>query len=102
MFQTSVTASKRLRIKLKSCILMQLFEATCVRNLLIVKNLDLNLNLNFSGTRERRKIVLSVPYILTILSRSHKTLLQTSVTNIQNRKVANYFLDGVTVSGPTV
>ena len=40
MFQTSVTASKRLKIKLKSCILMQLFGATCVRNLLIVKNLE--------------------------------------------------------------
>ena len=39
VFQTSVTASKRLRIEPKSCI-MQLFEATCVRNLLIVKNLE--------------------------------------------------------------
>ena len=38
VFQTSATASKSLRIEPKSCILMQLFEATCVRNLLIVKN----------------------------------------------------------------
>ena len=55
-------------------------------------------------TRERRKIVLSVPYILKIMSCSlwpYKTMLQTSATNIQNRKVANYFLDGVVVSGPT-
>jgi len=45
-------------------------------------------------TRERRKIVLSVPYILKIMSRSlwpQETVLQTSATNIQNRKVANYF-----------
>ena len=40
VFQTSATASKRLRIEPKSCIHMQLFEATCVRNLLIVKNLE--------------------------------------------------------------
>ena len=50
--------------------------------------------------RERRKIVLSVPYILKIMSRSlwpHETVLQTSATNIQKRKVANYFWDGVVV-----
>ena len=40
VFQTSATASKTLRIEPKSCILLQLFEATCVRNLLIVKNLE--------------------------------------------------------------
>ena len=40
VFQTSATPSKRLRIEPKSCILMQFFEATCVRNLLIVKNLE--------------------------------------------------------------
>ena len=40
VFQTSATASKRLRIEPKSCILLQLFEATCVRNLLNVKNLE--------------------------------------------------------------
>ena len=28
------------KLDLKSCILMQLFEDTCVRNLLIVKNLE--------------------------------------------------------------
>ena len=53
--------------------------------------------------RERRKIVLSFPYIIKIISRllwPHGTVLQTSATNIQNRKVANYFLDGVVVSGP--
>ena len=52
---------------------------------------------------ERRKIVLSVPYILKIMSSSlwlHETVLQTSATNIQHRKVANYFLDGVVVWGP--
>ena len=52
--------------------------------------------------RKRRKIVLSVPYILKIMSRSlwpHGT--QTSATNIHNWKVANYFLDVVIVSGPT-
>ena len=37
VFQTSATASKRLRIEPKSCILMHLLEATCVKNLLIVK-----------------------------------------------------------------
>ena len=37
VFQTSATASKRLRIEPKSCKPMQLFEATCVKNLLIVK-----------------------------------------------------------------
>ena len=55
-------------------------------------------------TRERRKIVLSVPYILKIMSRLLwllETMLQTSATNIQNRRVANYFLDGVVVSGHT-
>ena len=40
MLQTSVTASKRFRTESKSCILTQLSEATCVRNLLIVKILD--------------------------------------------------------------
>ena len=43
--------------------------------------------------RERRKIVLSVPYILKIMSRSlwpHGTVLQTSATNIQNQKVADF------------
>ena len=54
--------------------------------------------------RRKKKDVLSVPYILKIMSRSlgpYETVLQTSATNIQNRKVANYFLDGVIVSGPT-
>ena len=39
--------------------------------------------------RERRKIVLSVPYILKMMSRSlwpHETMLQTSATNIQKSK----------------
>ena len=53
VFQTSATASKRLRIEPKSCILMQLFEAACVRNLLIVKNLE---HKNFkSGTTWKKK-----------------------------------------------
>ena len=54
--------------------------------------------------RERRKIVLSVLYILKIMLRLlslHETVLQTSVTNTQNRKVENYFSDGVVVLGPT-
>ena len=41
---------------------------------------------------ERRKIVLSVPYILKIVSCSlwpHETVLQTSATNIQHQKVAD-------------
>ena len=38
VLQTSVTASKRLRIRPKSCILLQLFEATCDRNMLTAKN----------------------------------------------------------------
>ena len=46
VFQTSATASKRLRIEPKSCIPMQLFEATCVRNLLIVKNKNKKTKLN--------------------------------------------------------
>ena len=54
--------------------------------------------------RERRKIALLVPYILKIMLRllgPHETVLQTSATNTQNRKVANYFSDVVVVSGPT-
>ena len=53
--------------------------------------------------RERRQIVLSFAYIFKIMLRllwPHETVLQTSATDIQNRKVANYFSDGV-VSGPT-
>ena len=68
VFQTSATASKRLRIQPKSCILLQSFEATCVRNLLIVKNLE-HEKISIVVPRERRKIVLSVPYILKIMSR---------------------------------
>ena len=37
VLQTSATASKRLRIGPKGCILLQHFETTCVRNVLIVK-----------------------------------------------------------------
>ena len=40
VLQTSATASKRLRIGPKGCILLQHFEATCVRNVLIVKYLE--------------------------------------------------------------
>ena len=40
MLQTSATVSKRFRIGPKSCILLQLFEAPCVRNSLIVKDLE--------------------------------------------------------------
>ena len=77
MFQTSTTASKRLRIETKSCTLMQLFEATCVRNLLIVKKKEEKKEKKNRARKisrvvpgERRKIVLSVPYILKIMSRS--------------------------------
>ena len=83
---------------------MQHFEAACVRKVLIVKHLEHAQNILRVVPRERRKIVLSVPYILKIMPRSlcpHETVLQTSATNIENRKVANYFLDGVVVSGPT-
>ena len=55
--------------------------------------------------RKRRQIVRSVPDILNIMSRllwPHGTVLQTSATNIQNQKVANFFSDGVVVSGPTL
>ena len=45
--------------------------------------------------RERRKIL----KIMSCSLWSHET--QTSATNIQNWKVANYFLDVVVVSGPT-
>ena len=37
VLQTSATASKRLRIWPEGCILLQHFETTCVRNVLIVK-----------------------------------------------------------------
>ena len=37
---TGVMASYNFKLDPKSCILRQLFEATCVRNLLIVKNLE--------------------------------------------------------------
>ena len=40
VLQTSATVSKRFRIGPKSCILLQLFEAPCVRNSLIVKDLE--------------------------------------------------------------
>ena len=69
VFQTSATASKRLRIEPKSCILMQLFEATYVRNLPIVKKSRAR-KISRVVPRERRKIVLAVPYILKIMSRS--------------------------------
>ena len=52
---------------------------------------------------EWKKIALSVPYVLKIMSRllwPHETVLQTSATNIQNQKVADVFSDGVVVSGP--
>ena len=81
---------------------MQLFEATCVRNLLIVKNLEHRKFQVWYHVKEES--VLSVPYILKIMSRllwPHETLLQTSVTNIQNQKVADVFSDGVIVSGHT-
>ena len=53
---------------------------------------------------ERKKIVLSVPYVLKIMSRllwSHETVLQISATNIQNQKVAAHFSDSAAVLGPT-
>ena len=81
---------------------MQLFEATCVRNLLIVKNLEHRKFQVWYHVKEES--VPSVPYILKIMSRllwPHGTVLQTSVTNIPNQKVADYFLDGGVVSGPT-
>ena len=103
MFQTSATASKRLRIEPKSCILMQHFEAACVRKVLIVKHLEHAQNILRVVPRERRKIVLSVPYILKIMSRSLST--RNRVANFCDKypksKIANYFLDGVFVSGPT-
>ena len=37
---TGVMVSLNFELNPKSCILLQLFEATCVRNLLIVKNLE--------------------------------------------------------------
>ena len=62
---TGVMASWNFKLNPKCCILMQLFEATCVRNLLIVKNLQHG---KFQVVpRERRKIVLSVPYILKLM-----------------------------------
>ena len=81
---------------------MQLFEATCVRNLLIVEILEHEKFQEQYHVKEKRLFYL--PYIFKIMSRSlwpHETVLQTSATNIQNRKVANYFLVGVVVSGPT-
>ena len=40
VLQTSATASEWLRIGPKGCILLQLFETTCLRNVLIVKHLE--------------------------------------------------------------
>jgi len=55
-------------------------------------------------TTWKKKDCSIVPYILKVLLRllwPHETVLQTSATNIQNRKVSNYFSDGVVVLGPT-
>ena len=48
----------------KSCKFLQLFEATCVRNLLVVKNLEQE---KFKEYTWKKKIVLSVPYIWKIM-----------------------------------
>ena len=68
MLQTSASASKRFRIEPKSCILMQLFEANCVRNLLIVKTLEHEKFNEWYHVKEER-LHISVPYILKIMLR---------------------------------
>ena len=78
VFQTSAIASKRLRIEPKNCILLQLFEATCVRNLLIVKYLEHEQFQEYYHVKEER-LFDSVRYILKIMSLSlwpHETVLQ--------------------------
>ena len=104
VLQTSATACKRLIIGPKGSILLKHFETTCVRNVLIVKISRATQILRLVP-RDRRKIDLSVLYIFIIMLRllwPHETVLQTSATDIQNRKGANYFSDSVVVSGPTI
>ena len=65
---TGVTASKNFKLDPKNCILMQHFEATYVRNLLIVKNLEHGKFKEWYHMKGK-KIVLSVPYILKVMLR---------------------------------
>ena len=62
VFQTSATASKSLRIEPKSCILMQPFEVTCVRNLLIVKHLELEIFQECYHVKEERLFYLFLTF----------------------------------------
>ena len=78
VFQTSATASKRLRIEPKSCILMQLFEATCVRNLLIVKNLGTK---NFTSSTTWKKKDCS---ICSLHSENYVTFTLTTRSRVAN------------------
>ena len=56
------TASKRLRIGPKSCLLLQLFQATCVRNLLIVKNLEHQKFQEWYHVKEERLVYLPLTF----------------------------------------
>ena len=80
VLQTSATASKRLRIWPKGCILLQHFEANCVRNVLIVKYLEQQIFKDQYHVKEKKKVI-SVPYILKAMLR----LLWPHVRRIQWR-----------------
>ena len=53
-----------------------------------------NTQLLMTFAREIWKSALSVRYILLLLGQPHETVLPTSATNSQIRKVANYFIRG--------
>ena len=59
VFHVPATASKIVRIGPKSCILLQLFEATCVGNLFIVKNIEHEKFKDWYHVQEERLFYLS-------------------------------------------
>ena len=66
MLHTSATASKGFRTGPKSYILMQLFEATCVRNVLIVKNLEHGKFKEWYHVKEEKKIYLDSTHLFVV------------------------------------
>ena len=103
VLQTSVTASKRFRIGPASCILLQLFEATCVRNVLIVKNLEHEKFKELCHMKEERLFHLFFTFwkLCYIYFDRTKPCCKLLWQTTQNQKVANYFFDDVDVLGPT-
>ena len=66
VLQTSATASKRFRTEPKGCILTQLSEATCVRNVLIVKNLEHGQFKEWYHVKEERLFYLDSTHLFVV------------------------------------